>query len=307
MKVLLKKLFIISFLFLLGITQYAHAQELNDSTQIKKGRLIGFSTFAGTAFVGGLTGLYYLWYKDYDQSGFHSINDMEAWLQVDKVGHAYSNYQMSRIAFLGFRWAGLDEKKSAFIGSGLSFAFFTSVEVFDGFSSNWGWSWGDVAANAAGTGLFLGQQLAWHEQRILFKYSYSPTEYPQYNPELLGNNLVEKMLKDYNAQTYWLSVNPQSFAGSHRIFPKWLNIAFGYGAKGMTGTYHNPSEIDGVAIPEYRRTRQFYLSLDIDLSKIKTRSEFLRLLLETANLIKIPMPALEYNAENGFVLHALYF
>jgi hypothetical protein len=118
---------------------------------------------------------------------------------------------------------------------------------------------------------------------------------------------VERMLKDYNAQTYWLSVNPQSFSSSKKIFPSWLNIAVGYGAKGMTGTYNNPSEVNGQPIPSFRRTRQFYLSLDLDLSKIKTKSEFLRLFLNVANLIKIPMPTLEYNAENGVVFHAIYF
>jgi len=304
---LLNRLFLISLFITLSSTISFGNKPIQDTAQIRKGRLIGVSTFAGTAFVGGLTGLYFLWYQDYDRSGFHTINDNKAWLQVDKVGHAYSNYQMSRIAFLGFCWAGLDEKRSAWIGSGLSFAFFTTVEVFDGYSTNWGWSWGDVAANAAGTGLFLGQQLAWHEQRILFKYSYSPSDYAQYNPALLGSNLVEKMLKDYNAQTYWLSVNPQSFSSSRKIFPKWLNIAFGYGAKGMTGTYENPAEVNGQAIPEFQRTRQFYLSLDIDLSKIKTNSEFLRLLLDVANLIKIPLPTLEYNADDGMRFHALYF
>lgn len=279
----------------------------SDSTSINKDRLIGVSVFASAAYIGGLSGLYFLWYKDYDQSSFHTINDNKAWLQVDKIGHAYSTYQMSRIAYLGFQWAGLNKKKSAWIGSGLGFAFFTSVEIFDGFSSNWGWSWGDVMANAAGTGLFLGQQLAWNEQRIQLKFSYFPSEYAQYNPALLGNNGIERALKDYNAQTYWLSINPQSFSSSRKIFPKWLNIAVGYGAKGMTGTYYNSPIINGQAIPNFTRTRQFYLSLDLDLSKIKTKSEFLRLFLNVANLIKIPMPTLEYNATDGLKMHAIYF
>jgi len=304
---LLKKSLTISLIFIFGVAASVASNPIQDTAKIHKNRLIGVSTLYGTAYVGGLTGLYYLWYTGYPQSSFHSINDNQAWLQVDKVGHAYSNYQMARIAFLGFQWAGLDEKRSAWISSGLSFAFFTSVEVFDGFSSHWGWSWGDVAANAVGTGIFLGQQLGWHEQRILFKYSYSPSEYAQYHPSVLGGNLVERMLKDYNAQTYWLSVNPQSFSSSKKIFPSWLNIAVGYGAKGMTGTYNNPSEVNGQPIPSFRRTRQFYLSLDLDLSKIKTKSEFLRLFLNVANLIKIPMPTLEYNAENGVVFHAIYF
>ncbi len=286
---------------------HSFGQSQQDTTQIRKGRLIGVSTLAGTAYVGGMTGLYYLWYKDYDQSGFHTINDNKAWLQVDKIGHVFSAYQMGRVAYTGFRWAGLDEKKSVWIGGTYGFLFLTTVEIFDGFSTNWGFSWGDVMANAAGSGLFIGQQLLWKEQRIQLKFSYSPSKYAQYNPNLLGSNHTERFLKDYNAQTYWLSINPQSFSSSRRIFPKWLNIAVGYGAKGMTGTYYNPEEVDGVAIPNFNRTRQFYLSLDLDLTKIKTNSEFLRLVLEVANMVKIPFPTLEYNNEDGLEFHAVYF
>lgn len=302
---MLKNLFIILFAF--SILSLSYGQNQQDSTQIRKGRLIGISALAGTAYLGGMTGLYYLWYKDYDQSKFHTINDNKAWLQVDKVGHSFSTYQMGRVAYTAFRWAGLEEKKSVWIGGAYGFVFLTTVEVFDGLSTNWGFSWGDVLANAAGTGLFIGQQLGWKEQRIQLKFSYSPSKYAQYNPDLLGSNHTERFLKDYNAQTYWLSINPQSFSSSRKIFPKWLNIAVGYGAKGMTGTYYNPEEVDGMAIPSFNRTRQFYLSLDLDLTKIKTRSEFLRLVLKVANMVKIPFPTLEYNTEDGIEFHAIYF
>lgn len=300
-----KNLLILLFAFsILGVS---FGQNQHDTTQIRKGRLIGVSALAGTAYIGGMSGLYYLWYKDYEQSSFHTINDNKAWLQVDKVGHCFSTYQMGRVAYTGFRWAGLEEKKSVWIGGTYGFVFLTTVEILDGLSANWGFSWGDVIANAAGTGLFIGQQLGWKEQRIQLKFSYSPSKYAQYNPDLLGSNHTERFLKDYNAQTYWLSINPQSFSSSRKIFPKWLNIAVGYGAKGMTGTYYNPEEVDGVPIPNFNRTRQFYLSLDLDLTKIKTRSEFLRLVLEVANMLKIPFPTLEYNSEDGVEFHAIYF
>ena len=277
-----------------------------DSSSIKKGRKIGVSVLAGTAYVGGITGLYFLWYKNYEQSSFHTIDDRKAWLQVDKAGHIFSSYQMSRVSYTAFKWAGMSEKKSIWLGSAYSFVFFTSVEVFDGFSENWGWSWSDIAANTVGTGLFIGQQLLWHEQRLQIKFSYTPSEYAKYNPKILGSNSIERVLKDYNAQTYWLSINPQSFS-TYRFFPKFLNIAIGYGAKGMISTYSNPSSINGQSVPHFNRNRQFYLSLDIDLTKIKTKSEFWKLFFSFANMVKIPFPTMEYNAENGFIFHPIYF
>ena len=53
--------------------------------------------------------------------------------------------------------------------------------------------------------------------------------------------------------------------------------------------------------------RQFYLSVDLDLTKIKTNSKFLKTLFSTINFIKIPAPALEYNTKNGFKFHYLHF
>ena len=38
-----------------------------------------------------------LWYKDYPKSSFHWINDNSNWLQMDKVGHATTAYQVGML------------------------------------------------------------------------------------------------------------------------------------------------------------------------------------------------------------------
>jgi hypothetical protein len=82
-------------------------------------------------------------------------------------------------------------------------------------------------------------ELLWKEQRITPKFSFHTTQYAQYRPNVLGSSLAEQMLKDYNGQTYWLSVNLHSFYKGSKI-PKWLNLAIGYGANGMlTGNGEN--------------------------------------------------------------------
>ena len=43
-----------------------------------------------------LIGLNAEWYAKYPRSGFHFFNDYAEWLQVDKVGHAFSAYSGSR-------------------------------------------------------------------------------------------------------------------------------------------------------------------------------------------------------------------
>ncbi len=295
-------IFIVLAIFFL----HPNNSQAQDSLQIRPKRLTPTLALAGTAYAGGITGLYFLWYKDYPQSSFHRINDNSAWLQIDKVGHTVTAYHLGKSSYSIFKWAGMPEKKALWLGGLAGFTFQSSVEVLDGFSSNWGFSWGDFAANLTGASFFIGQELLWHEQRISLKFSDSPTSYAKYNPAVLGSNFQERILKDYNGQTYWLSVNLASFLKKESKIPKWLNIAFGYGGKGLLNTYSNNLSSNCI-VPFYSRTRQYYLSLDVDLSRIHSNSSFVKLLLDVASFVKIPFPTLEYNRENGFVFHALYF
>nr|WP_264531110.1 YfiM family protein [Flavobacterium sp. N502540] len=251
-----------------------------------------------------LLGLNQLWYADYPRSNFHFINDNNEWLQMDKVGHMYSAYHLGRFGAEMMKWSGADQKKQLIYGAGFGFAFLTAVEVLDGFSSEWGASSGDVIANATGTALYVSQELLWKEQRIVPKFSFHTTQYANLRPKVLGSSLNEQLLKDYNGQTYWLSVNLHSFAKESKI-PKWLNVAFGYGADGMlTGNLQNDNP-DFTQNP--KRFRQIYLSFDVNLAKIETKSHFLKTIFSIFNTIKIPAPTLEYSANKGLKAHAFYF
>ncbi|PWK19485.1 DUF2279 domain-containing protein [Xanthomarina spongicola] len=250
-----------------------------------------------------LVGLNQLWYADYPKSKFHTLNDNSEWLQMDKLGHVYSSYQLGRIGANMLAWSGVSKKDQLIYGSTIGFAFLTVVEVFDGFSEEWGFSWGDMAANAAGTSLFVGQELLWREQRMTLKYSFHQTEYAAQNPDKLGDGLSQEFLKDYNGQTYWLSINLHSFFKESKI-PVWLNVAFGYGADGMiSGT--NETDNDDVTYQD--PYRQYYFSLDIDLTRIKTNSHVLKTVFDIFNTIKVPFPAMEFNDKNGIKFHAIYF
>jgi hypothetical protein len=253
-------------------------------------------------YASSITLLYYAWYKDYPRSSFQFFNDNDEWLQMDKAGHVTTTAYFGKFGYEMYRWAGIDRKTSIWVGGSTGFIFLTVIEILDGFSAQWGASWGDFAANALGSGLFIGQQLAWDDQRFNLKYSFHQTEYARYNPEQLGNNFPENMLKDYNGQTYWLSGNIKSFLPKQSRFPYWLNVSLGYSGEGMLGANTNPSNL-----PQFPRYRQYFLSLDVDLARIKTNSHVLKFVLNGINFIKIPFPALEYNQIDGFRFHPVYF
>lgn len=271
----------------------------------------------GTIWLSSMYGLNKAWYADFPRSSFHFYNDIKEWQQVDKVGHAWSAYWGAQLSSSMFRWAGVSQKKSALYGAGMGIAYVGVIEILDGFSKEWGFSVGDIGANTAGALLFATQEYAWQEQRIQFKFSSSfwkkyPTVAEQNRAHnLYGNSPFEKILKDYNHQTYWLSVNPWSFKKESK-FPKWLNIAVGYGADGMYGGYENYG-IDKITnlpfdFSSTPRVRQYYLSPDIDLSKIEIRGHKFKL-LKALNVLKIkfPMPTLELNSLGELKFHALYF
>lgn len=274
---------------------------------LRKNRLNGVMTVTAAGYAGSIAGLYYLWYKDYPQSSFHFFNDCREWKGVDKAGHAATAYWLGRIGYHSLRWSGVEERRSIWTGGNLGLLYLTTVEIFDGFSDGWGASACDVAANITGTGLFIGQQLAWHDQKMMIKFSYSSTFYPEYRPDLLGKSAVQRLMKDYNGHTYWLSANLHSILNNAFMKVPWLNIAIGYGADGMLGAFANPSEHQGTELPQVNRASQFYLSLDADLTRIRTRSDTLKFLLNLVGFIKIPFPALEYHTAEGIQFHWIFF
>jgi len=254
------------------------------------------------------------WYKDYPKTSFHTFNDSKEWLQMDKVGHGWAAYNTGRGSAAMWRWAGLSQKKSALIGGLSSTAYLTVIELLDAHSAKWGWSWADMGANLFGSALFIGQELGWEEQRIQFKFSFHTKNYgepqlAQRADNLFGKSWYERMLKDYNAQTYWLSANLKSLLPASRL-PAWLNIAVGYGADGLFGGFENKwTDGQGNDITRYDipRKRQFYLALDIDLTKIKTKSKALKTTFAFLNSFKFPAPALEFNVSGKPKFYFLYF
>ncbi len=277
---------------------------LKPSDTLNKSRLKTVAFTEATAGSVALIGLNQIWYADYPRSNFHFINDNAEWLQMDKMGHVFSSYQLGSIGANSLKWAGVSRKNQLMFGATIGLAFMTTVEVFDGYSANWGASIGDEVANVSGTALYVSQELLWNEQRIVPKFSFHATPYATRRPNVLGSTLQEQLLKDYNGQTYWLSANLYSFTKSP-LFPKWLNIALGYGAEGMiTGT---DEFVNTIFLPESKRYRQFYLSLDVDLTKIKTKSHFIKTLLTVFNTFKIPAPAFEIKGNGGSKMHLIYF
>ncbi len=289
------KILITGFIALL-VSQNLYCQ--TDSSQhVNKKRLRTFAVASGTAY--GLTfiGLNELWYKDSVKQSFHFFNDNAEWKQVDKIGHFYSAFYLSYGTSSALSWCGVQKRKADLWGSLTGFLILLPIEVFDGYSAAYGASAGDLLANAAGSGFFLAQSALWKEIRIQPKFSYHSTGYPTLHPDVLGDTFASELLKDYNGQTYWLSFDMDKFIK----FPKWLNLAVGYGAEEMVYAHDGQNTAEG-----YEAYRQYYIALDFDLTGIKTRSKALKTIFAIASMIKLPAPTIEFS-KKGVHLYAFYF
>ncbi len=283
-------------------------------TQVpRKGRMWLVAGAQTVLWAGSFIALNKAWYADYPKEPFHTFNDWDEWQQMDKAGHVWTSYQISRVSGDIWKWTGIQRKKAIWLGGISAIAYQSIIEIQDGYSAEWGFSWGDMAMNIAGSMAYVSQELIWNEQRIQVKFSYFPYSYPvdvsARADELFGTGGMERVLKDYNSQTYWLSANLRSFMPDSRI-PRWLNLSVGYNARLMLGGEDNIWTDESGMVndrSDIERYRRFFLSADVDLTKIKTRKKWLKSVFSLVNSIKIPAPALELNTKGEFKVHGLYF
>lgn len=271
-----------------GIQQTSAQHFLDNSDTLNTPRLITVSTLTGVGWSGSMIGLHYVWYTGYPKSKLHSFDDHKEWLQMDKIGHFYTAYQISDKLARSFHWSGLNRKTSAFIGAGIGFGYQLTLEFLDGINAQWGFSWSDVAANTSGAVVYLAQELAFKEQIFKPKFSFSPSPYAKYRPNTLGSTFAEQLLKDYNGQTYWFSFSPFAFSKTENA-PKWLCLSLGYSIRGKLHGYENNYHVGNKL---FTAQREFIFSFDIDVSKLPIKKRWMRVLLSPFNMIKIPFPAL---------------
>lgn len=301
----IKQLMIVMAIMLLS--QSAAGVMVADTT-VKPGKnSILTPVIAGSLYFGGaLVVLPEVWYNDRERTSFHFSNDNGGYLQMDKFGHAFGAYAIS---YIGYNWmlnSGMPKKKALIYGGSLGLILQTPIEIIDGMHEGLGFSWGDMAANAFGSGLLIGQELLFERQIVKYKFSYHETTYARQSNGYLGTSATSRFFSDYNGHTYWFSA-PLELMLPNNGLPDWLNIAAGYSANGMFGEYENITCFNGKIIPQTERYRQFLLSLDVDWTKIETESGFLKTLLQGLTFIKLPFPTLEYNSKGRWKYYWMYF
>ncbi|MDX1904970.1 MAG: DUF2279 domain-containing protein [Thermonemataceae bacterium] len=292
--------FIICWSFLLFFAQIGYTQT-DSLPKINKKRLVGVVGGSVVLYGGTLIGLNEVWYKNNPRTNFHFFDDNAQWRKMDKFGHSYSAYHFSRISTEVFTWTGLQRNRAAFWGAVSSQVMMTTIEILDGYSEAYGASWGDLAANFSGALLWWGQHQIWGKPHLHLKFSFQQSPYAAFRPNVLGKNLQEQILKDYNGQTYWLSVDMAHLLRKKK-YPTWLNLSVGIGANEMIYAREAENKKNG-----FQSYQQYYLGLDFHLEGIKTKNKLLKKLFWALGTIRLPAPTLEYNSKQGLLWHWIKF
>jgi len=264
--------------------------------------------------------LYIFWYSKSGFVGFHLFDDKTEWLYLDKFGHIYASYFEATLVYRSLIWAKTKKHKAIIVSVILALMFQMTIEIFDGYSESWGFSIYDMIANLLGVTAFITQYALLKHQYFSLKFSFFlkniervilssaqnaiSTTTSRYS-YLFGDSVLERLVKDYNCQTYWVSINMRLITGI-QLFPSWFNISFGYGAKNMLGGNSNnwyEGENLFSAATALPRTPQVYIGFDLDLTSLNVTSTFLRNVLGYLNLIRCPLPTLKI--ENYKVISAL--
>ena len=252
-----------------------------------------FLLVEGVVLTGAMSYLKHEWYSDKKRVPFHFYNDFKGWNQIDKFGHFYASYLESNVGYSLMKKFDFSEKHSLIFGGSQGLILETPIEFFDAYYEGWGFSLSDMVANALGSSFFIVQQRFFGEQLIRPKLTFSRSIYARDANGYLGqNNFLSQFVYDYNGYTYWFSFSPSKIFNIKKI-PEWINLSLGYGANGMIGEFRNILTYNGVNIPYHDRYRQYYLSLDIDFSKIKTKSKLFKKVFNVFSYIKIPLPTIE--------------
>ena len=256
-----------------GYSQVSNGDTVSTTLEMRKNvvaaSLIGFSAF--TVFVE-----YQWWWKgEGHKFTVRSTNLVDSHSRgVDKAGHFFTSFFIYSTVNDLLGWSGADESKRVLVSLAVPALHAIIVELGDGFSRYY-FDPNDLAANFLGISYGFLQSKYPFLENFVFKFSYYPSEWSRLNDHW-------ELGADYDGHIYWLSANVHNLLPEvMRVYwPKYLNLAVGYGAK----------NISRFATGEIRRSLS--IGLDYNLNSFPPFGETWNLAKHILDKFKLPAPGL---------------
>ena len=230
-----------------------------------------------------------VWYTE-NTSAFHSlefINDWNKYQQMDKFGHFSDAYFTSDLTGKIYRWSGMSGNTSVWVGVLTGWAWMLEIELSDAFMSEWGFSWGDMLANTAGSAFYVLQQFNYDALGGIHpKFSWHKSEAWEENRY---NKDPQALIEDYEGMTFWLTVNPHHYFPDSwkKNYSEWLaplGLAVGVSAKDIS-TY------------PWGGHKEYFVGLDIDIRKLPIWDDwgFFKFVKSEINFLRLPLPTIRFS------------
>ena len=227
----------------------------------------------------------YQWWWKGNYRGFKYGNDgflNNYSLGVDKTGHFYTSYFYFNALYEFMDWGGFDEQTTIITSIAIPAFYALSIELNDGFTF-FSFSGYDLMANMAGIGYGVLQRQFPVLQNFKFKWSYYPSgTIPLDNKFIIAN--------DYDGHIYWLTMDVHGLLPSEmkNYWPKFLNLAVGYGAKNVSHRNAWLGEINSSG----PKLRKFTVSLDYNLGSFDIDNDFLSAARNIVDYFHFPAPGI---------------
>jgi hypothetical protein len=175
---------------------------------------------------------------DWGSSGFHTVS--EGWFDkdthnggMDKIGHAWSAYVLADYLTWRIRNSFADAAGADITGAALSLGFMTFIEISDGLSEGYGFSYQDMIADVAGVGFsLLRNRVPGLAEKLDFRMEYIPS----------GDGSPWDFATDYMGQKYVLALKPAGFDALRDTPLRFFELHGGYYARGFTDPNHAARE-----------------------------------------------------------------
>jgi hypothetical protein len=220
-------------------------------------------------------------WKNSQKVPFHFSNDPPYAMHNDKLGHAYYAATTADIVKLCYVEAGMNRKTAAWIGFTSSLLAQTLVEIGDGFHGNtpyYGFSPGDEAADILGSSFSLAKEYIPAFSRFDYKIGFWPSD-------AYKEGAYHTIIDDDESQFFWMSY--EIYRHLPEGYPKWLNIAFGYGVENLQQVLFLPDRKSSIP------GSQLFLGLDLHLKEIPIDGKAWQIIAGLLDHVRIPFPALQ--------------
>lgn len=221
----------------------------------------------GGIHAGLYTFAYFAWYRGrnisdelvFRDEGYFALDTYAG--GADKLGHMYSNYALTRGTFQILRYGGWSPTVSNAAAGGLTLAFFTAIEIKDGFHQNFGFSWGDMTFNLLGISLALAMEnFEWVDRHFDYRVEYVPTKL--FIDQLLEDGVVDAA-EDYSGQTFILAHHLRAHQAIRQSeyfgWMRYMDVAIGFGSRNYL-----PKPID----PRALRHQDIFLGVALNTQEV---------------------------------------